>query len=208
MIDRRISLAPGDVIFQAGERLHFLYKVKRGAVSSRITTSHGTEMIVAFHMPSELFGVDGVNVRKYGTTAQAITDSEICLIPYEDAVKLMSSSPEFQGWMMRSFSDAILREHQLITAIGQLRAEERFARFLIDLASRMQKANSANRIITLPMSRGDICLHLGMRIETLSRVLTSLVRERVLIIKKRVIEIIDPEGLQRIASLELGTRLY
>src|ERR1019366_8433137 len=62
------------------------------------------------------------------------------------------------------------RSHDHILTLGRRSASERLARFLVDLAERLD----AGAALDLPMSRQDIADYLGLTIETVSRTMTQL----------------------------------
>ncbi len=78
------------------------------------------------------------------------------------------------------------RDHMLL--LGRGTAEERFAEFVISWRARAGRRGALSNLVLLPMSRKDIADYLGLTIETISRMITRLERERVI----RVIS----EGLQ------------
>jgi CRP-like cAMP-binding protein len=61
--------------------------------------------------------------------------------------------------------------------LGQKSALERLASFLLSLAERAGKGGST---VSLPMDRSDIADYLGLRIETVSRILTALRRRKII----------------------------
>jgi CRP/FNR family transcriptional regulator len=77
---------------------------------------------------------------------------------------------------------------------GRSTAEEKFAEFIISRRARAGRRGSLSNLVPLPMSRRDIADHLGLTVETVSRVITRLEREYVV----RVIS----EGLQSMGSTE------
>ena len=59
--------------------------------------------------------------------------------------------------------------------------------------------------ISLPMGRGDIADHLGLTMETVSRTFTKLRQQGLIALPHlNVVEVLDCEGLQKLANSELS----
>jgi CRP/FNR family transcriptional regulator len=84
------------------------------------------------------------------------------------------------------------REHMLL--LGRGTAEEKFVEFVLKWRARIGRKGALANLVPLPMSRLDVADYLGLTIETVSRLLAKLEREKVI----RVI----PEGLQLMGSVE------
>jgi CRP/FNR family transcriptional regulator len=56
-----------------------------------------------------------------------------------------------------------------------------------------------NRLIELPMKRGDIADHLGMSVETVSRVLAQLQHDGIVAVSQSGIELRDRVALRNLA---------
>ena len=78
--------------------------------------------------------------------------------------------------MQRMLSDEIGRERRVMLMLGTLRADQRLAVFLIDLARRYQRAASSSEYV-LRMTRDEIGSFLGLKLETVSRLLSRFHRE-------------------------------
>jgi CRP/FNR family transcriptional regulator len=78
--------------------------------------------------------------------------------------------------------------------LGRGTAEEKFAEFIVVWRARAGRRGALSNLVPLPMSRRDIADFLGLTIETVSRVVTKLEREKVLHV--------TPEGLQLMGSTE------
>jgi CRP/FNR family nitrogen fixation transcriptional regulator len=79
--------------------------------------------------------------------------------------------------------------------LGRKSAVEKIATFLLDLSAR-----TGDDAVELPMSRTDIADHLGLTIETVSRSLTQLERQRVIEVPahRRSIVLRNKAALQRL----------
>ena len=95
--------------------------------------------------------------------------------------------------MMRAPERA--QDHMLL--LGRKSAMEKIATFLLDLAERLDEDQ-----VDLPMSRTDIADHLGLTIETVSRSLTQLERQKVIALPahRRSIVLKNKAALQSLNS--------
>jgi CRP/FNR family transcriptional regulator len=86
--------------------------------------------------------------------------------------------------------------------LGRKTATERLASFLVLLAERSERLpGRGSNLVRLPMSRSDIADYLGLTKETVSRVVSSF--RRVRLIRLRAVdevEIVDRAGLEHLAG--------
>jgi CRP/FNR family transcriptional regulator, dissimilatory nitrate respiration regulator len=75
------------------------------------------------------------------------------------------------------------------------------ARYLLDVSHEQGRAD-----VRLPVPKHELANLLGTVPETLSRVVTQLARSRLIRRRGETIEILDPEGLDRLAQLMPGAQ--
>jgi CRP/FNR family transcriptional regulator len=97
-------------------------------------------------------------------------------------------------------SREITREQNVMLLLGNMRAEQRFAAFLVNLASRYAARGYSSTAFQLRMSREEIGNYLGLTIESISRLLSRLKRQGLLRVANREIELLQPERLRAIAA--------
>ena len=81
-------------------------------------------------------------------------------------------------------------------AASQRPAEERLAGFLLDLASRYQRRGFPFESFHLSLTRQDIGNHLGLALETVSRLLGRLESAGIIEVKGKRIQLLDINGLK------------
>jgi CRP/FNR family transcriptional regulator, anaerobic regulatory protein len=84
--------------------------------------------------------------------------------------------------------------------LGNMRAEQRFAAFLVNLSSRYAARGYSSTNFQLRMSREEIGNYLGLTIESISRLLSRFKKEGWLRVNNREIEILDPIILKSLAA--------
>lgn len=181
---RMIALAPGlelpgvtmtieanEEIFGEEEETAFVYKVVRGAVRTTRLLSDGRRQIGAFHMPGDVFGLEAGPIHRF--SAEAIAPGEIAVVRRAVLERAAGTDSQIARrlWAITSHELEDLQDHMLL--LSRKTAAERVGSFLLKQA---QRASSG--VVELPMTRLDIADHLGLTLETVSRTLSQLVRER------------------------------
>jgi CRP/FNR family nitrogen fixation transcriptional regulator len=190
------TFAKDEEIFAEGDRAAFFYKVVSGAVRTSKLLSDGRRQIDAFHLPGDILGIESGDEHRF--TAEAVQDCEVVAYRRCNLETLAATDVAFSrqvvGAMMRSLERA--QDHMLL--LGRKSAVEKIATFLLDLASRL----SEDGHFELPMSRTDIADHLGLTIETVSRTMTQLERQKVIEVPahRRSIVLRDRAALRRLDS--------
>ena len=95
-------------------------------------------------------------------------------------------------------SREIVREHGVMLVLGTMVAEERIATFLLNLSQRFEVRGYSTSEFVLRMTRAEIGSFLGLKLETVSRVLSRFVKEGLLEVDQKRIRIVNAEGLRAI----------
>jgi CRP/FNR family transcriptional regulator len=97
-------------------------------------------------------------------------------------------------------SREIVREHGVMLLLGSMRADERLAAFLLNLAQRLHARGFSQSELVLRMTREEIGSYLGLKLETVSRTFSKFVEEGMIEVKQRYIHIVNTDGLKRIVN--------
>jgi len=79
-----------------------------------------------------------------------------------------------------------------------MRAEQRLASFLLDLADRYRARGYSSCEFVLRMTREEIGSHLGLKLETVSRLFSRFHQEGLIGVQGREVKLLDRAGLQQI----------
>ena len=104
--------------------------------------------------------------------------------------------------LYRMAAHELAAAQQQFVLLGRKTASERLASFLLLLADRTSAADGKKSLVVrLPMSRSDIADYLGLTKETVSRVISSLKRDRIIRIESlEMIRILDRGGLEQLSE--------
>jgi len=194
-VERSRELAAGASLIHAGMPMQALYVVKNGSAKSYSLTANGDERVRGFHLPGEIVGLEGFGAGCHTCEVVALEPLRCCRIPLARLERLMETLPGFRREIVRLLGQSLEDAQRLSTYLGTTDAKGRIARFLVDLSSRLERRGLSATQISLSMSRTDIARHLGLRLETVSRVLSALKREGNIEVKARYIKLLRPEAI-------------
>ncbi|MGH8493421.1 MAG: fumarate/nitrate reduction transcriptional regulator Fnr [Moraxellaceae bacterium] len=200
IIERRRPLPRGSQLFQQGDTFNAVYAVRSGGIKTCITGPDGAEQITGFYLPGEIVGLDGIANGHHGVTATVLESTAVCTIPFSRLEALTSRLPGLQHHLFTLLSREIQADQQLLLLLGKRSAEARLAAFLLSLSTRHQRRGLSGRRFLLPMSRTDIGNHLGLAIETVSRLFTRLQQSGVLAAEGKDITLLDSSALCLLAE--------
>ena len=200
LISVRKRIKAGTVIYHTGSHFHSLYAVKSGFIKTETSHEDGRMQITGFYMSGEILGFDGIAIDHHICTSIALEDSEICIIPLNWIERFNNGSDEIQHHLYKLMSREIVRDHTIMLLLGSMQTEERVAAFLLNLSQRFQARGLSPCALTLRMKREEIGSFLGMKIETVSRILTKFQEQGLLEVQQKNILILDMNGLKKAIS--------
>lgn len=195
-IRHRHTLNCREHLFHEGDALEAIYVVKSGAVKLYLMSEDGSEQVVAFYMPGEILGLDALGHGKHRSSALVLERSSFCVIPFASLERV----PGCHQLLYRLLSMELARDHHTIELITRKDAETKMANFLLDLSERFHARGFSASSFNLSMKRNEIGNHLGLAVETVSRILTRFQDEGLLSVKRRQVQIDDFDGLKRHAG--------
>lgn len=186
-------------LFEQGALAGSVFNVTEGIVRLYKSLPDGRRQIVGFALPGDFLGLALQD--RYGVTAEAVTQVGVCrfarsafLAFVDDKPHLLRRLHEFAGHEL-----SLAQEQMLL--LGRRAAEEKVAAFLLNLQSRYGRIGAMSVTVPLPMSRQDIADYLGLTIETVSRTMTRLARQKALVIVPDGVRLLDKERLGQMAGV-------
>ncbi|MCR8724219.1 transcriptional regulator FnrL [Frigidibacter sp. ROC022] len=174
----------GQPIVWAGDRLEFVASVVTGIASLNQTMEDGRRQMVGLLFPSDFLGRPGRNVVNYDVTA--MSEVTLCCFrkaPFED---LLRRVPSVGSRLLEMTLDELDSAREWMLILGRKTAREKIASLLVIIARRQ-----AGLLLTkpgdgaqfdLPMSRESMSEYLGLTLETVSRQISALKKEGVIVL--------------------------
>jgi len=202
LIQSRIRLPKGAALYTPGEHSDAIYALRFGSIKTQVEDADGQVQITGFLLPGEILGMSSFVDERQTAHAIALEDSEVCVMRPQDLDRLSQQLPALQQQFRRLMMQEIHRAHRLIIALGSLRAERRLAAFLLNLSQRLSALGYSASEFVLRMSREEIGNHLGLTLETVSRLFTRFAKEGLIRIHKRDIRLLDLPALQALSGVD------
>ena len=196
-VGRRLVHA-GDTIYIAGEVFAHLYVLNSGYFKVINTAADGREQVVGLHFRGDWLGFDGIATGRYVCDAVALDTGEIWALRYDALLLACAAHLPLLASLHAEMSRAITRGRDSMLSRCTLPVGARVADFLRDWASALSRQGQRADQITLRMTRAEIGNYLGMTLESVSRALSTLARDKLIRFAgkgRREILIPDPGAL-------------
>ncbi len=181
----------GEYLYRSGENFRALYAIRTGFFKTQVLHEDGREQVTGFQMPGEIIGLDAICSDAHTCDAVALDNSEICEIPFDRLEELSRELPSLQRHLHKIMSREIVRDQGIMMLLGSMRAEERLAAFLLNLSQRFGARGYSQNAFHLRMTRQEIGSYLGLKLETVSRILSQFHAYGLLNVRVREVEIMD-----------------
>lgn len=192
LVEHVDSYRNGDLVFRNGAHFSAIYAVRAGTVKTRLVDIEGRELVLGFHLPGELIGLNAIHPDAYPCDAVALGAVEVCRFSFPALATLAARMPGIQQELFRRLSRDIGNAALLA---GDYSADERLAAFLVDLGRRYAERGFRAGSLHLAMSRSDIANYLRLAAETVSRVLRRFQDKRLIEVQGRDVTIAKPAEL-------------
>ena len=194
-VEKKIN--KGEIIFSEGEDGNGFFVIAEGRVKIFKVSSEGKEQILHIFGPGQPFGeVPVFTGQRFPANAQAIDKTRALFLPRAAFVELIASNPSLALNMLAVMSK---RLRQFTVQIENLSLKEmpaRLASYLLFLADEQ----TADEVLTLKISKGQLASILGTIPETLSRIFAKLSGQQLIRVEGKKIILLDRDGLEDLAE--------
>lgn len=195
----RKNFASGECIFRIGTFSQALYCLGSGLAGLRMLHPEGTSVLVDIVGPGDLLGTRAfLRNGRHRTSAEALTPVRLCKLPRSDAQRLVDTHPQLHRRLVQRCLDALDASQQAMLNAAALSNRDRLLHLLKRLIEHCRKAGLSDHSRSrLPLSREDIAGMLGVRQETLSRLLGRLKEDGLIEVSGRHIVLRNTESSAR-----------
>ncbi|SDG09969.1 fumarate/nitrate reduction transcriptional regulator Fnr [Paraburkholderia phenazinium] len=192
------TIKQGESLYRANDSFQSIYAVRAGSFKTQVMHRDGREQVTGFHLAGDSLGLDGICSGYHRCDAVALEDSKVCMIPFHLLEAMCRDVKAVQQHVHRMMGSEIVRESTQMMLLGTMTAEQRVAAFLLNLSERLKLRGYSPAEFHLRMTREEIGSYLGMKLETVSRMLSKFQRDGLVDTRGKNIRILDLEGLARV----------
>lgn len=186
----------GEALYAEGARARGIYTLRRGMLKLVRVTADGRQRIVRVLRPGDVAGLEALGSGQHDCDAIALTEVAVCRIPLDVIHTLGASSPRLHLRLMHKWQSALRDADDWLADLNFGTARQRVSNFILKMRS-----SQDGRTVTL-FARDDMGAMLDLKLETVSREVSRLVREAViepLDKQGRVYRVREPQRLQQAA---------
>lgn len=192
------SFEAGQTVVWSGDKMDFVASVVTGIATLAQTMEDGRRQMVGLLLPSDFVGRPGRETAAYDVTAT--TDLVMCCFrkkPFED---LMARTPHIGQRLLEMTLDELDAAREWMLLLGRKTAREKIASLIAIIARRdaslALKSDQKELVFDLPLTREAMADYLGLTLETVSRQISALRKDGVIVIEgKRHVTIPDFDRL-------------
>jgi CRP-like cAMP-binding protein len=194
----------GAYVWRVGDAEEGVYLLAEGIVHIGVIGPEGEEVVLHVVKAGEAMGEPGLYAPEGDRRTDGRAVGRVCLAHLRsDALRgVLERSPEAMRAFLRRLSE-LGRGHARRIASGVfLDARGRLARLLLDLAGSDGARAGRGVRITLPMSQRTLAGLVGLRRESVNRILAEYERDGVLACEGGVVTIFSPQALRAALGIE------
>jgi len=188
---------PGEAVFHEGDIVKGTYFLESGMVAVRKSDPKGQATLLKLAQPGDTLGYRPLIANEcHRASAEAMEESDVYLINKSAVRELVASNPALGlSFLKRAAKELGIAEEKFHESVT-LSMRARFAHLLLSLKEKWgQQQEDGTLHLALPVSRSDLAEMLGVRRESLSRLIHDLQTSDVAHFYHRMVIIPKPDDL-------------
>ena len=189
-----------DLVYQSGQPLYDesdkalgVFTLRKGLVKLVRVTADGRERVVRVLFAGDVVGLEALATGRYDSQAVALSEVSLCRIPLDVIHQLGANSPRLHRKLMEKWQSALKQADDWLAELNFGSARQRVCHFIYKMHDVSEDGTA-----TL-FGRDDMGAMMDLKLETVSREVTALVRSGVIApLDKhgRHYKVLQPELLQ------------
>lgn len=196
-ITRMSAVKKKETIYLPGDPSHQVYLLKSGRVKIARLSEEGREVTFALLEPGEIFGeLEVLDDLPRDTLAEALDDSELCIMQRETFLSLIRSKPELSFRLTKLIGFRMRQIESRVEDLVFRDVPSRLAHLLLQLSKEYGKETPQGILLRIKITHQDIANLIGSIRETVSAVLGEFKKEGMISFDGRQIILLRPDLLK------------
>jgi len=173
-------LAPGEMLFLAGDPGDGFYRVEKGLLKISIASASGAERILAILGPGSIVGdlaiIDG---KSRSASVSALRDCTVQYVSRKAFDAFAAKNPEIYHYLAKVLAARLRDTDEIVAAGSFLPLKGRLARALLELAEGFgQNVGGTRVVIRQKVNQSDLAAMAGIARENVSRIMNDWIRAK------------------------------
>jgi len=192
-----MSFKKKEVIFHEGDVPTSLFFLNTGKVKTYKAHDDGKSYVTSMYIAGDFFGyIPLLKKSTYADSAVVSEDCEVCKIPKEDFLTLVTKNRDVAAKFIKMLSNNVAERETQLLSLAYDTVRKRVAAALLFLEKRYQKPGEKKTHIQV--SRDDLAGMAGTATETVIRSLSEFKVEKLIEVEGRDVIILNAEGLKEL----------
>lgn len=188
-----------DEIYTEGSYPKGIYFVNKGKVKISKANEYAKELITELHSEGDFFGyLSLLQDEKHTSTATALEDSEIYMIPKEDFFSLIYKNAEVSKKFIELLSNNLRETELQLVKLAYNSVRKRVAEALVKLSDKYKK--DGDQKFSMNVSREDLANIVGTATETVIRTLSDFKEDKFIEVTGGTITILNYDKLAKMKN--------
>ncbi len=176
-----------------------IYFISKGKVKIYNTNDYGKELITELHKEGDFFGyLSLLQDEKHTSSATAMEDSEIYMIPKDDFFALIYKNADVSRKFIELLSNNLRETEKQLVKLAYNSVRKRVAEALVKLSDKYKK--EGDQKFSMSVSREDLANIVGTATETVIRTLSDFKEDNYIEVTGGTITILDYDKLSKMKN--------
>ena len=196
------SFKKNEFIYFSDDTADQVFFIHKGAVKIAGYTEEGNELIKAVLFEGEVFGELAVYGEvKRSDYAQAVEDTELCMLHKDQVVDMMRSTDGFRKYLYRLMGERVIYSQKRLASLLFKDAKTRIAEYVLEQADKGGRTDLVGNVILRNyLTHQEIASYTGTSRQTVTTVLNQFREQGLLDFDRRRITIRKLQDLQAIGQ--------
>ena len=196
---------PGDTLFFQGEEGSGVYCIRSGLVGLRRVDSNGNSVLLQLVDEGTTVGYRTFVTREpHSSSAEVLSPSQVCYFSGPQIEKVLAANPRLNEKFLQHFTrDAIEVEDSYVKSMT-MGMKSRFLHLMLEFYEHYGYTDQSGEVVMdLPVARGELAELVGVRPESISRLIDKLQSDDVMHFNQRRVRFTDLERIREEAGVEV-----